>query len=86
MTLQTTSPGQAEGLLITGERNILSHVTVIGAGDALQANGRIYMVDSTIIGTGDTIPGRARHVVLRTLHYQVNSRDDVAAEQKGKSR
>jgi pectinesterase len=58
MTLQTTSPGQAEGLLITGERNILSHVTVIGAGDALQANGRIYMVDSTIIGTGDTILGR----------------------------
>jgi len=56
--LQTTSPGQAEGLLITGDRNILSHVTVIGAGDALQANGRIYMVDSTINGTGDTIPGR----------------------------
>ena len=58
MTLETTSPGQAEGLLINGERNILSHVTVIGAGDALQANGRIYMVDSTVIGTGDTILGR----------------------------
>jgi pectinesterase len=58
MTLQTTAPGQAEGLLITGDRNILSHVTVIGAGDALQANGRIYIVDSTIQGTGDTILGR----------------------------
>ncbi len=58
MTLQTTSPGQAEGLLINGERNILAHVTVIGAGDALQANGLIYMVDSTVIGTGDTILGR----------------------------
>ena len=58
LTLQTTSPGQAEGLLITGDRNILSHVTVIGAGDALQANGRLYMVDSTVIGTGDTILGR----------------------------
>ncbi|HKE97070.1 MAG TPA: pectinesterase family protein, partial [Povalibacter sp.] len=58
MTLQTTCPGQAEGLLITGDRNILSHVTVIGAGDALQANGRIYIVDSTIVGTGDTILGR----------------------------
>ena len=58
MTLQTTAPGQAEGLLITGDRNILSHVTVIGAGDALQANGRIFMVDSTVIGTGDTILGR----------------------------
>lgn len=58
MTLQTTAPGQAEGLLITGERNILSHVTVIGFGDALQANGRIYIVDSTIDGSGDTILGR----------------------------
>lgn len=58
MTLQTTAPGQSEGLLITGDRNILSHVTVIGGGDALQANGRIYVVDSTIQGTGDTILGR----------------------------
>lgn len=58
MTLQTTLYGQAEGLLINGERNILSNVTVIGSGDALQANGLIYMVDSTIIGDGDTILGR----------------------------
>jgi hypothetical protein len=58
MTLQTTAPGQSEGLLINGERNILSHVTVIGFGDALQANGRIFMVDSTINGSGDTILGR----------------------------
>jgi pectinesterase len=58
MTMQTTAFGQAEGLLITGDRNILSHTTVIGSGDALQANGRIYMVDSTILGGGDTILGR----------------------------
>lgn len=58
MTLETTVYGQAEGLLINGERNILSNVTVIGSGDALQANGRIYMVDSTVVGTGDTILGR----------------------------
>ncbi|PWT93499.1 MAG: carbohydrate esterase [Blastocatellia bacterium] len=58
MTLQTTAFGQAEGLLITGDRNILSHVTVIGSGDALQANGRIYLIDSTIDGAGDTILGR----------------------------
>ena len=58
MTLHTTAPGQSEGLLITGDRNILSHVTVIGGGDALQANGRIYVVDSTIEGTGDSILGR----------------------------
>ena len=58
MTIQTTATGQAEGLLIAGDRNILSHVTVIGSGDALQANGRIYMVDSTVEGAGDTILGR----------------------------
>jgi len=58
MTLQTTSPGQAEGLLITGKRNILSNVRVIGAGDALQVNGQAYIVDSIIEGTGDTILGR----------------------------
>ena len=55
MTLQTTASGQAEGLLITGDRNILSHVRVIGSGDALQANGRIYMADSTVVGAGDTL-------------------------------
>jgi pectinesterase len=58
MTVQTTSPGQAEGLLITGRRNILSNVRVIGAGDALQVNGQAYIVDSIIEGTGDTILGR----------------------------
>jgi pectinesterase len=58
MTLQTTERGQAEGLLITGDRNILSHVTVIGSGDALQANGRVYVADSTIVGDGDSILGR----------------------------
>jgi pectin methylesterase-like acyl-CoA thioesterase len=58
MTLQTTKTGQAEGLLIMGDRNILSHVTVIGSGDALQANGQLYMIDSTVIGGGDSILGR----------------------------
>jgi pectinesterase len=58
MTLQTTSPGQAEGLLITGRRNILSNVHVIGAGNALQVNGTAYIVDSIIEGAGDTILGR----------------------------
>ncbi|HEY6805641.1 MAG TPA: pectinesterase family protein [Pyrinomonadaceae bacterium] len=58
LTLQTTLQGQAEGLLINGDRNILSHVTVIGSGDALQANGRTYMVDSTVDGGGDSILGR----------------------------
>jgi len=58
MTLQTTAFGQAEGLLITGRRNILSNVHVIGSGDALQVNGPTYIVDSIIEGAGDTILGR----------------------------
>jgi pectinesterase len=58
ITLKTTAYGQAEGLLITGDRNILSNVKIVGSGDALQANGRIYMVDSSVEGSGDTILGR----------------------------
>lgn len=58
ITFQTTLRGQAEGLLINGERNILQNVKVIGSGDALQANGSIYMRDSVVIGDGDTILGR----------------------------
>src|SRR5262249_43898626 len=67
LTLQTTSPGQAEGLLMTGEHNILSNVHVIGAGDALQINGTAYVVDSEIEGTGDTILGRGAAFFERTV-------------------
>jgi pectin methylesterase-like acyl-CoA thioesterase len=58
MTIETTAVGQAEGLLMTGQRNILSRVHVTGSGDALQVNGPTYIVDSTITGAGDTILGR----------------------------
>jgi len=70
MTLQTTAPGQAEGLLMTGRRNIFSNVHVIGFGDALQVNGPAYIVDSLIDGSGDTILGRGpaffEHTTLRS--------------------
>jgi pectinesterase len=58
LTLETTAPGQSEGLLITGKRNILQNVRVVGFGDALQVNGPAYIVDSIIEGAGDTILGR----------------------------
>jgi pectin methylesterase-like acyl-CoA thioesterase len=58
LILETTVYGQAEGLLITGSRNILSHVHVIGSGDALQVNGPTYIVDSELTGSGDSILGR----------------------------
>lgn len=58
LTIETTAFGQAEGLLLMGDRNILSHVTVVGSGDALQVNGPVYITDSLIVGDGDTILGR----------------------------
>jgi pectinesterase len=51
-------PAQAEGLLIMGEHNIVSHVTIEGSGDALQANGSVYLADSRIEGWGDNVLGR----------------------------
>jgi hypothetical protein len=58
LTIRNTVRGQAEGLLLTGERNIVSHTSVHGSGDALQVNGSAYLIDSLIAGDGDTILGR----------------------------
>ncbi len=58
LTVRNTAYGQAEGLLLNGEENILSRVTVIGSGDALQTNGAAYYTDCRIRGDGDTILGR----------------------------
>lgn len=58
MTIQTTLRGQAEGLLLMGERNALYNVRIIGSGDALQVNGSTYFVQCLIEGDGDTILGR----------------------------
>ncbi len=58
LTIKNTAKGQAEGLLINGEKNILSNVTVVGSGDALQTNGSVYYTHCHIIGDGDTILGR----------------------------
>ncbi len=58
LTIMTTLKGQAEGLLIMGERNRLINVHIIGSGDALQANGSVYLQECIIDGDGDTILGR----------------------------
>jgi pectinesterase len=49
--------GQAEGLLIFGPKNIVSHMNIKGSGDALNLRGAVYLSDSRIIGDGDTILG-----------------------------
>jgi len=66
LTIKTTARGQAEGLLLTGDKNILSHVTVVGSGDALQVNGPVYITDSLVVGDGDTILGRGPAFFNRT--------------------
>jgi pectin methylesterase-like acyl-CoA thioesterase len=58
LTIRNTARGQAEGLLMAGERNIVSHATIVGSGDALQVNGSVYFTDSLIVGDGDTVLGR----------------------------
>lgn len=58
LTLETTLPGQAEGLLLTGSENIVANTTIIGSGDALQVNGSTYLPDVKVVGHGDTILGR----------------------------
>ena len=58
VTLKTDCKGQAEGLLVNGERNFFENVHIIGDGDALQANGSAYWLNCRIDGGGDTILGR----------------------------
>jgi hypothetical protein len=58
LSVRTTAYGQAEGLLIVGGKNIVSHVNIKGSGDALQINDSVYLDESQIVGDGDTILGR----------------------------
>jgi pectinesterase len=51
-------PAQAEGLLLVGEKHIVSNVTIIGSGDALQINGSVYLTDCQLTGYGDNVLGR----------------------------
>lgn len=58
LTIKTTAKGQAEGLLVNGERILVANVTIVGSGDALQTNGTAYYNNCLIIGDGDTVLGR----------------------------
>ena len=56
-SVSNTYYGQAEGLLVYGERNIVAHMNIRGSGDALNLRGPVYLLDTAIIGDGDTILG-----------------------------
>jgi pectinesterase len=58
LTIKNLTRGQAEGLLLMGEQNIVSNVNIEGSGDALQVNGSVYLTDCQITGDGDIILGR----------------------------
>lgn len=58
LTIKTDCMGQAEGLLVNGERLFFENIHIIGDGDALQANGSCYWHNCLIDGGGDTILGR----------------------------
>lgn len=64
-TINNYFTGQAEALLVRGERNIVDRMTLNGSGDALQTHGSLYMVDSSLTGDGDTILGYATLFCLR---------------------
>ena len=49
--------GQAEGLLVSGSRNIVDRVNIKGSGDALNLRGSVYLTETKIVGDGDTILG-----------------------------
>jgi pectinesterase len=57
--------GQAEALLVSGSKNIVSNMNLKGSGDALNLRGSVYLIDSTIIGDGDTILGVGPAFFLR---------------------
>ncbi len=71
LTVATDLTGQAEGLLLNGERIALYGVHIIGSGDALQANGTIYMEGCELDGGGDTFLGRGS-----LFAYRCNLRND----------
>ena len=57
--------GQAEALLVRGQRIVIDRMTLNGSGDALTTYSTIYMVDSKLVGHGDTILAYAALYCLR---------------------
>lgn len=58
LSFRNLTTGQAEALLIMGEKNKVINCRIYGSGDALQANGSCYFKNTLISGHGDTYLGR----------------------------
>jgi pectinesterase len=63
--------GQAEAMLINGERVILDHMTLNGSGDAFTTYGTIYFADSKLTGHGDTVLGYGAVFFLRSEIHSI---------------
>jgi pectinesterase len=65
-TVENYFIGQAEAMLVRGQRIILDHMTLNGSGDAFTTYGTIYFVDSKLTGHGDTVLGYGAVFFLRS--------------------
>jgi len=74
LTIATDYKGQAEGLFMMGEHYALQRVHVIGDGDAIQANGTIYMTNCEMDGGTDAFLSRGS-----IYAYRCNLRNDGGA-------
>lgn len=58
MYIATDVWGQAEGILVNGERIAIYRSCLVGTGDAWQLNGTIYLEGCKLDGAGDSMLGR----------------------------
>lgn len=58
--------GQAEALMVRGERIVIDRMTLNGSGDAFTPYGTVYFADSLLTGDGDTVLGYAAVYFLRS--------------------
>jgi pectinesterase len=70
-TINNYFMGQAEALLVRGDRIVIDRMTLNGSGDAFTTYGSIYMVDSKLTGDGDTILAYAALYCLRCEIHSV---------------
>lgn len=67
IAIATDMRGQAEGLLLNGERIALRNVEIMGSGDVMQVNGSVYMENCWLAGGGDTFLGRGPLFAYRCM-------------------
>ncbi len=58
MYIATDVWGQAEGILVNGERIAIYRSCLVGTGDAWQLNGTVYLEGCKLDGAGDSLLGR----------------------------